>query len=276
MAGEGLQLQNMRDLRNFNFLIVLDAVQLFAALCLFFSCFSLPRRPSIALDGHTIDGQYTVSALSRYTFAWAEEVLRLARLNKSLDLGAIPKLHLRIRSVYLESHLRHLGKDKGHLLKTLILAYAPALIFQTFFAVGSAILQFAPQLAMFALLKLLEQRADTPGFAKAAWALVLALGFAILSSSWSEAWTLWMFVSRLGIPIRSELSAMVFSKATRRKDVKAVETNKEQNFEGTFPMPADVVEASSSMKGSAPDASEESLQKSRQGTINLVVSCPHS
>ena len=274
MAGEGLRLQKTSDLRELNIFIVLDAVQLFAGLLSFLSCFSLPRRPSLVLNGHPVDGQYTVSALHRYTFAWAGDVLRLARFNKSFDLENIPKLHLRVRSMYLEGYFRDLRKDKDHLLKTLLLAHAPALVFQTFFAIGSCILQFAPQVVMFALLKLLEQRANIPGFTRAAWALVLALGLATLASAWGEAWTHWMFISRLGIPIRSELSALVFSKATRRKDVKGVQTQKEHVSQETPPVPADALEVSSTLKGAAPDASEEGMQKSRQGTINLVVSPP--
>ena len=274
VAGEGLRLRKTSDLREFNLLSVLDAIQLLAGLSSFLSCLGLPRRPSLVFNGRAVDGQYTVSAFRRYTFAWAEEVLKLARSNRPLDIETIPKLHLRARSIYLEGHFRGMKKEKEHLLKTLLLAHAPALIFQTLFAIGSSILQFAPQLVMFALLKLLEQRADIPGFTRAAWVLVLALGLAILASAWTESWTFWMFISRLGIPVRSELSAMVFSKAMRRKDVKAVRTQKEQISEGASHLPADTVEASLPMKSASLDASEEGLQKSRQGTINLVVSPP--
>ena len=271
IAGDGLRSPKTNHLWDFNIFIVLHAIQLLAGLISFLSCFAIPRRPSLALDNYAVDGQYTVSALGRYTFAWAGKTLRLARAKNKMSLEAIPKLHLRIRSAFLERHVSGLRKDKDHLLKTLLLAHGSALFFQTCFAVASSIVQFAPQAVMFALLKLLEQKADVSEFTRAAWPLVFALGLAILVSAWGEAWTHWMFITRLGLPLRTELAAMVFSKATRRIDVKGVQTQNEQIPEGTPLIPADAVQASSQNAGEASDAMEEGVQKSRQGTINLVV-----
>ena len=100
----------------------------------------------------------------------------------------------------------------------------------------------------------------------------------------------WIVWARLGQPIRTELSAMIFDKATRSKDVKGVQKAK-QNIDvdavHATSVPAALSEmddqdsaethqVSGSMPGQAgiamaEDSSEEDVQKSRQSTINLVV-----
>lgn len=224
------------------------------------------------LDNHTVDEQYTVSALDRYTFAWAGQTLRLVRSQKLLSLETIPKLHLRIRSAFLEKYVGGRRNDRDHLPKTLLRVHGLSLIFQTFFALGSTVAQFAPQVVMFALLKLLEQKADSSDITKGAWALVIALCLSILVSAWGEAWTHWISISRLGLPLRTELAAMVFSKATRRKDVKGTVSQSEQKSEATPPDDADGVNGSSQTGSDSSDPAQEDLQQSRQRTINLVVS----
>ena len=163
VAGEGLRLQKTNDLRKFNIFLVLDAVQLVAGLFTFFSCWFIPRRPSVVHNGYPVDDQYTVSSFGRYTFTWAGKILKLASVKKTLTLDDVPRLHHQIRSSYLERHFSGLRKEKGHLLKLLLLNHWQELSFVTFFSIGMSVAQFAPQLVMFALLKLLEQRAEVPG-----------------------------------------------------------------------------------------------------------------
>ena len=220
-----------------------------------------------------MDGHYTVSAFSRFTYGWTAKVLKAARTFKTFDITMIPKLHLRIRSIYLESRLSSRSKANQHLLKTLVRAHASALIFQTFFSTGSSILQFAPQLVMYTLLKLLEQREELPEFARAAWTMVILLGLALLATAWSESWTHWMYVTRLGLPVRSELGAMIFSKAMRRKDSKGAELRNRQNGGQKTLSDSDGTSLPTQVNvGNPPNAVEEDVQKSRQATINLVVS----
>ena len=270
-VGIGQRLQNISDFRDFHVLVILYTIQLVAGVVSFLSCYSIPRRPSISHGNHPVDGQYTVSALGRYTFAWAEQTLGMARKD-TLELSAIPRLHLRIRSAFLEYHIKEFGSDGDHLLRTLFSAHGSTLAFQTIFALGTSVVQFAPQLVMFALLKLLEQKADTLEFTIAAWALVLALGLAMLAAAWAEVWTHWIVDSRLGLPVRTELAAMIFSKATRRKDVKGARTQDEPSPESlSFDIPGDRYGAPQS-EGDSSNPAHEDEHQSRQGTINLIVS----
>lgn len=38
----------------------------------------IPRRPDVLYGGEPVDGNFTVSALSRFTWAWGDKILELA------------------------------------------------------------------------------------------------------------------------------------------------------------------------------------------------------
>ena len=248
VVAEAKRLQSVYNARRLDVFPILDTVQLCAALIVCVSLFSLPRRPHLTSEGLDVDGQYTVSALGRYTYAWAGAILKKAREVEKLELTDIPRLHLQMRARYLENRFSVLSGD--HLLKRIWKKHWVELVFQTVFTIAFSIAEFAPQFVMLALLKLLEQRSTAPSFYQSAWGLLLALVFSILAFSWAETWVHWMVYSRLGLPLRAELSAMVFTKAMRRKDVKGV------------------ADASDDIKVDH----DEGLQKTRQATVNLVVS----
>ena len=56
------------------------------------SSVSLPRRPIVFKEGVPVDGMYTVSALSRYSFTWVAPLLRLAHRSQRLELTDLPKM----------------------------------------------------------------------------------------------------------------------------------------------------------------------------------------
>ena len=264
-------------------LTVLDVLQICAAIVCFLACVSLPRRPVVMEGGTPVDGQYTVSAFGRYTFTWAGVTLVLARKKKTLGLDDLPKLHLEGRSAYRQEYFDKL-KSRDQLWKTLFFAHLPELLFQTLFSILQSIVTFIPPVVMYHFLKRLELRTRGESADQAIWGLVVALGLAILLTAYTQAWLAWILWARLGQPIRTELSAMIFGKATRRKDVKGMQRSKQATntdaANGTgistaFPGTNDQETAGPS-PGSAEiakmeDSSEEDIQKSRQSTINLVV-----
>ena len=269
--------------------VVLDVLQLCAAVLCFLACLSLPRRPVVEDEGTPVDGQYTLSALGRYSFSWAGATLVLARNKKTFGLDDLPKLHVEGRSAYLQDYFTTL-KKRDQLWKTLVFAHLPELLFQTAFTTVTSTASFLPQLVMYQLLKRLESRAEGNSADRVTWALAAALGSAMLLSSWSQNWLYWIVWARLGQPIRTELSVMIFGKATRRKDVKGMQNSKQAagvdaangiRIPTAFPGSKDQKTAETHPRsGSNPgqaeevkaeDASEEDIQKSRQSTINLVV-----
>ena len=266
-----------------------DTIQFLAALTSLIACLSIPRRPSVFELDHIIDGQYTASALSSYTFSFAGKVLLLARNKKSLDLIDLPKLHLWGRSSFLLKNFGAITAKQDRLWKSVIYAHYPELLFQTVWAILQSVLQFAPQLAMYNLLKLLEQRSQGASVKNEAWGLVIALGVSIVFASWTQAWEHWICWARLGQPMRTELSAMIFSKSLRRKEVKSVgktkylpasalsgppvDTNDPGGKNRTDPIIETEVRGVSHQapRDTKENDGDEDLQKTRQSTINLVV-----
>ena len=256
--------------------IVLTAILLVNAIVLFVSFISFPRRPAVFKDGMAVDAQYTGSALGRYTFTWGADLLAFSKVNQGLDMKDLPRLAHYTRSENLQARFNGL-KKRDRLWKQMIVAFGSAFVQQYLLVSITSVTQFAPQFAMFNLLKLLEQRSEGASIAAVAWAWVFGLGLSLLISSWIEAWLFWIIWSDLGIPMRSMLSALIFMKSTRRKDVKGVQKAKVETVvdaSGTKP----IINPSSGTKGedTAPGANkddedeDESMQKSRQSTINLV------
>ena len=258
--------------------IVLTAIQLAAALLSLISFLCLPRRPAVFDRGRLVDGQVTVSFLSRYTFAWASPVLSIARDRRGLELEQLPFLAHDTRSDSLQQRFNN-EIQRDRLWKTMIWTFRWPFLKQLLLIVTVSITQFGPQFAMFNLLRLLEARNEGASVATVAWAWVFGLGLFMLLSSCIESWLFWIIWADVGTPIRSLLSALVFMKATRRKDVKGVQKAKAQVEKDAASSNIPVVNESSGINGgdTAPDAGEkaeddedENFQKSRQSTINLV------
>ncbi len=283
-----MHLSYLSSFWSYDAFVILDLLQVCAAVMCFLACLSLPRRPGVEEAGTPVDGQYTVSALGRYTYVWAGATLVLARRKKTLGLEDLPKLHVQGRSAYRQGYFSTL-KTRDQLWKTLMFGHLAELLFQTLFTTFQSAAVFMPQLVMYQLLKRLEVRTKGDLADRATWALVIALGLAILVQAWSQAWLAWIVWARLGQPVRTELSAMIFSKATRRKDVKAMQKSKATDLDvvngtsvpTTFVGTKDQISAEADPpSGSSPgqaemakadDVLEEDIQKSRQSTINLVV-----
>ena len=253
-------------------------------------CFSFPRRPAVINEGQAVDAQLSVSALRRWTFGWATDLLNFAKVNGGLDMYHLPRLHAGMRSFYLHESFKT-SKQKDQLWKTLVHKHWKEIAYQSSLAAFQGVVAFSPQYALYRLLKLLEKRPvsfrigdsvvsllnhanssiieDDPSFksltsgtlsgdlaslsGKAStnpYLWVVGLGISMLLTSWIETWLHWIIWSKMGAPVRTELSAMIFAKFTRRKDA----TGAAKKVPG----------AADNMDG------EEDIQKTRQGIINLI------
>jgi hypothetical protein len=97
---------------------------------------------------------------------------------------------------------------------------------------------------------------------------VAALTIATIGAAWIESWLFWVSWSELAIPVRSQLSALIFQKAMRRKDVKGASKAGKKNTEGP-----DGSEVTGEAVGEAhPETEEEDDNdpKGRQSTVNLI------
>ncbi|KAL8725121.1 MAG: hypothetical protein Q9166_007563 [cf. Caloplaca sp. 2 TL-2023] len=144
---------------------------------------------------------------------------------------------------------------------------------------SQGVIQFTPQIAMYKLLELLEQRSDGARIADSAWVWVFGLGISIIITAWLETQMHWVVWAKIGTLVRSELSALIFSKATRRKDVKGHQKAKiDENIKanGATEPAANGIASQKQTQPGTPlprplDGDEdEEVQKSRQSVINLV------
>ncbi|KAJ4156228.1 hypothetical protein NW754_007852 [Fusarium falciforme] len=84
-------------------------------------------------------------------------------------------------------------------------------------------------------------------------ALILGMSISNLLDSWMEGWAYWFSLSDLALPVRTQISALVFDKALRRKNIMSV-TQEDHDSEGEDS-----------------DSSEDAGSlKSHQSIVNLV------
>jgi hypothetical protein len=256
-AGFGTSKQNALRISH----LALVILALFASL-------SIPRRPKVFYDGTPVDGMYTVSALSRYTYSWCADLLLLSRVKNRLNLEDLAKMDHLTRS----KDLSKVWADRKHTRKLWIevfLAHKSAFIIQWILTLGQAFGNFAPQFVMYHILLILEKRKPGDPVTAEAWIWVVTLTLTTIGASWIESWMFWISWSEVAIPIRAQLSALIFQKAMRRKDVKgASKTSKKEN--GDSPDMADASKNATTSDTPKIETEEDTEPKGRQSTVNLI------
>ncbi|CAG8909403.1 unnamed protein product [Penicillium egyptiacum] len=222
-------------------------------------CVLIPRRPDVYFEDKLVERELSVSLLSRFTFSWANGLLDYAVKHNTMDLEDIPRLTASKRADSLREKFE-IARQNRKLWIAIVAAHLGALIAQTMLSLVICFLSFGPQVALFQILRTLELRGTPDWNVGASYIWVLALGGLLFLASSVEAWLFWVVYSKLGVPIYSELSAVIFAKAMRRKDVKHT---KKSNTSA---------QSDNSSKGSADadEDDEDALKKSRQSIINHV------
>lgn len=243
--------------------------QLVFAMCTLFASISIPRRPEVFKDGRPVDGMYTVSALGRYSFSWVSHILAIARQRKTLVLEDLPRMDHHTRSRDLSQSWAKTEHPR-RLWIELFLAHKEPLIIQWFLTLIQAFGNFAPQFVIFHILRILEARVLGQPINPVAWIWVVVLTITTIGASWIEAWLFWISWSEIAIPIRSQLSALIFQKAMRRKDVKgASKSKKKEAGDDTDSAQTSIGDSTAAGKPEA-DEEEEGDPKSKQSTVNLI------
>ncbi|QDS68680.1 hypothetical protein FKW77_002237 [Venturia effusa] len=249
----------------------LTATSAVLSVCGFFICVTYPRRPQLFFQGKPVDGCWTVSAFMGYTYSWPSGLLALSATGKELEYGDMPILdhHFRTRQLF-DSYQR--VKHRGSPLKALFLSHWVQILRQHVLTAVDALLMVAPQYAMYRLLRLLEQRDSGADIANEAYFWVVGLGIFIAAGGFSNNWMWWVCYS-LNISIRAQLSGLIFAKSMRRKDIKGVVAAKEDETAVEFD-PEEADHAQPQAQPEKPETSaediEESINKTRQGVVNLI------
>ncbi|KAH8698973.1 putative ABC bile acid transporter [Talaromyces proteolyticus] len=250
--------------------IALRVSQLVAVISAGIASISLPRRPQVFYNGHPVDSMFTGSAMERFNFVWVQSLLMLAKKTRHLDLQDLPKMDHHTRSKDLsESWAERVHSRK--LWIEIVLAHKWPLFTQWSLTLVQAFGNFAPQFVTFHLLKILEQRSIAEPAPSEAWVWVFILTVSSVASAWIETWMFWVSWSELAIPIRAQLSALIFQKAMRRKDVKgASKALKTESGENENSTEATLGNSANGDNSKVEGDQEDNDPKGKQSTVNLI------
>lgn len=237
----------------------------------FITAICVPRRPVVYHRSRPVDGQMTVSSISRLTFTWPSKFLAMTAAGKKLTFDDYPDLGHRARARDLYDRFNEISTHGGSLLRRLFLAYLPVIAVQYTLTLIDSLATVAPPYAMYKILRLLEARDAGEDVTTTAVFWVFGLGLVIVAANLISNWVWWLNFGSLNTPIRAQLSAVIFAKAMRRKDVKGVSSSEkpaitmdgEEALEG---QPQAIPEKEQSLDKDI----EENMRKTRQGVINLI------
>ncbi|KAE9991311.1 hypothetical protein EG327_000152 [Venturia inaequalis] len=223
------------------------------------------------LSGKEVDGCWSVSAFMGYTYSWPSGLLALSAKGKGLEYDDLPTLDHHFRTRRLFDAYQEV-KDHGSVLKALFLSHWVEVLKQHVLTAIDALLMIAPQYAMYRLLRLLELRDSGADIANEAYFWVGGLGIFIAAGGFSNNW-MWWCCYGLNISIRAQLSGLIFAKSMRRKDIKGVVAAKEEDIAVELD-PEGADHAQPQAQAEKPETSaediEESINKTRQGVVNLI------
>ncbi|KAI2641184.1 P-loop containing nucleoside triphosphate hydrolase protein [Xylaria nigripes] len=238
--------------------------EIVTVVCLAFSGLTIPRRPDVFYEGELVDGFETVAAWKRYTWSWPSNILKLAT-KKTLDLSDLPRPNHLVRAKDVtaewESH-----NFKHPLWISITLAHKWSFALQWTLSLATSILNFAPQWVVLQILNLLERRQEDEPVGYEGWMWAIWLMVAIAAQNWVEILVFWLSWAKLCMPIRAELSSLIFRKSLRRKDVKE---GAKKKF-ATAGLPGSSGSSASPEFEINDEDEEKILKKSKQTTVNLI------
>lgn len=181
----------------------------------------VPRRPDVYKDGRMVDRQYTISLWGRYSYSWATPIiLQATKQEKPLDPNDFAELPFGIRAQTLTARFERVRGCKK-LWKTLFMAHRGSIVLQMSLAIASSALSFTPQMALYGILRSLEQEnGESRNYLLHSGLRVLLLGGLMFLTSVTDVWLLWVIYSRVGIPIYEQLCGVLFQTAMQGHDVK--------------------------------------------------------
>ncbi|KAK0113543.1 hypothetical protein ONS96_014402 [Cadophora gregata f. sp. sojae] len=198
--------------------------QFMVGLKTFWACGTLKRRPEVYHEGRIIDSQYTSSFFTRYSFSWIAPLLDKAQIVDSLQMSDLPGMHNDARAQTLRSSFevtkRERGTVKRKLWRIILKDHKDLFLHEWTLAIVEPFALMFPQICLFRILTILEHRSHSAEGKKELWLWILALGVSKFVHLLLETWLEWIKFGLLATPVRSQLTALIFAKSLRMKNVK--------------------------------------------------------
>ncbi|PQE07873.1 ABC transporter protein [Rutstroemia sp. NJR-2017a WRK4] len=200
---------------SWTFSTLFSSIQIVVLLATAISATSIPRRPAVFYNGTPVVNELNASFLSRYTLSSLGSLIALAKAKNDLSADDLPAMSYEMRS----KDLRELWEEtsgSGRLWVKLWNAYKWRLVLQVFLGITQTCFFLGPQFSMMNILRTIEGGGS--GKDLAPW--VMAFGLTTFLSLWLQTIQDLFSWTKVSLPMRAQLSALVFEKITRRKDVK--------------------------------------------------------
>ncbi|KAI6783299.1 ATP-dependent bile acid permease-like protein [Emericellopsis cladophorae] len=260
--------------RKNNVALVLRIINVVAALATLFVSISIPRRPEVFFRDQPVDAQRTTTVLSRYTWTWVRQIIDLASKKGDLEERDIPQPDHTIRVDAVMAEWNSHGYTK-ELIWSILHCYRWRFTLQWSVTIFRCGLGIGPFWTMLQLINLLQERGGGGSPSLLLWGLVILLGVFSLSGEWIDGWVHYYSVAMISQPLKAQLSALVYEKSLRRKNVKAADKPKETEAPpfvvGEEPEePSDAVPVAESTEEPPSSPDQTGVLKSRQAIVNLV------
>jgi ABC-type multidrug transport system fused ATPase/permease subunit len=206
-------------------------------------CWLLPRRPNVYHNDIMVDRELSTSFLGRFTYSWANKIIRLSHQEEELDPAQLPGLDHSTRSqtlLELFSEVQRRNDDQMPdgctttmpMWRILVQSNLVHIAFSGVLCLFLAVLSFAPHMALLHILQVLES--DSPdkksSLQLGAWGVTL--GLAIICSSLVEQWVSWISYNKISVRMIEQISIMVFNKAMRLTGARGSEKSGDESDDG--------------------------------------------
>lgn len=159
--------------------LTLKTATLLSAIGLAVSAISIPRRPMVYKGNHPVERHLTASALSRITYTWANDLVRLAKAKKDLEMADLPALDHHTRSADLSAAWKALP-PQPRLWRALFRAYRGRISQQWGLSVVKGVINYAPHFFLLKVLDTIEGGVVGGGWPLEAWVFVFGLVVSML------------------------------------------------------------------------------------------------
>ncbi|KAM3464385.1 hypothetical protein NHJ6243_002441 [Beauveria neobassiana] len=207
------------------------------------------------------------------TIGWVSEdvpLVRTAARHGDLNHDDVPSMENYARASHLTMQWIR-ANHRGNLVKSLFSTYWRELMLLWVSVLIRSIVGVGPFWAMSQLIQRLERLDPETQTEPSLWVFPLLIGLFTFSEQWIASRIMWQSIKNIFAPVRGQLSALIFAKALRRKDIKGTaDVGDHDGSHGTANATDDDDETTKQTRKAKAQEQAEDVSKSRQAIMNLI------